>query len=425
RALPLQRAIGIAAIRDGKASGPGDALDRLNREILSGENFFAPRNNESAAGENPDTKNDDDQLFATLIDDNPQSSYVGNLLAVALPLVLSLTLGVSYLAISSKSLLESGNPGAIEETLASSLPYLLSLPSLGLCLLFVATEFRWALPNSRAGPALAAPTSTDVKSASSLMYLGNGLAIAYVFAAYVAKIHPTITFNGLYLDLWPLQNGVNIALAAAVTRGLSPFLLPPEPSTSSSTVAMRSLRTCALALIGITLFDAVSVFGTVANAAASDESSMSVMETVARFKIASQPSEASSPLSFLWQPGLLSIILGHDNSRITEALGLGDVVFPSILVAWGFAADEDSHANNAGAGVDYPYTTATIIGYALGSFATEIVGSFSLLGNVSGLPALVFLVPSMLSVVTLMAWSRSELGDVWGFTGSSGGGVDK
>jgi len=29
----------------------------------------------------------------------------------------------------------------------------------------------------------------------------------------------------------------------------------------------------------------------------------------------------------------LEIILGHDNSKVMEALGLGDVVFPSILVA--------------------------------------------------------------------------------------------
>ena len=63
---------------------------------------------------------------------------------------------------------------------------------------------------------------------------------------------------------------------------------------------------------------------------------------------------------------------------------------------------------------EYPYATASILGYAFESFATEIVGSFSLVGNVSGLPALVFLVPSMLCGVTAMTWSRDELGEVWG-----------
>lgn len=226
-----------------------------------------------------------------------------------------------------------------------------------------------------------------------------------------------------------------------MARGLSPFLLPTVNSTSSSndnqpsssSVANgKSIRTVALALIGLTVFDAISVFGTVANAAVVDAgtasaeaaSGLSVMEVVARSKLA-------SPTSDLWQPGLLEIILGHDNSKVTEALGLGDVVFPSILVAWGFAADKtinnlkdmagntSSPSDDKSGSAEYPYATASILGYAFGSFATEIVGSFSLLGNVSGLPALVFLVPSMLCGVTAMAWSRNELGEVWGNKSSS------
>ena len=89
----------------------------------------------------------------------------------------------------------------------------------------------------------------------------------------------------------------------------------------------------ALALVGLAIFDAVATFGTVANAATSaadvPSASMSVMEAVARSKLAS------------WQPGLLEVIVGHDNSVVTEALGLGDVVFPSILVAWGLAVDDE------------------------------------------------------------------------------------
>ena len=38
----------------------------------------------------------------------------------------------------------------------------------------------------------------------------------------------------------------------------------------------------------------------------------------------------------------------------------------------------------------------------IGSFITEIVGNFDLLGIPSGLPALVFLIPSMLVAVTLI-----------------------
>jgi len=438
----------IAAIRNGSVSGPGDALDRLNREILSGEDFLAvDSSDESEEGEDDDDDDDNgDKLFATLVDDNPQSSNVGNALAVALPLALAASLGVSYLAI-----VFSGTPPNDEypvtmlpEILTSSLPYLSSLPSAMLCLFFMATEFRWALPSNSPGDDQSSSEATT--GSSTLLCAGNILALAYVAGAYIAKIHPTLSLNEMKLDLWPLQNGVNIALATTVTRALSPFLLPVASSSSAtqSSSAGKSIRTVALALIGLTLFDAVFTFGTVANAVApAAESSMSVMETVARSKLGS-PSSEISPLAFLWQPGLLEIILGHDTSRATEALGLGDIVFPSILVAWGFAADNDANlslgtnvvadSNAADGKMDtppsksegYPYATASIIGYIFGSLATEIVGSFSLLGNVSGLPALVFLVPSMLSAVTMMAWSRNELGDVWGMArDDDGGGNDK
>jgi hypothetical protein len=180
-------------------------------------------------------------------------------------------------------------------------------------------------------------------------------------------------------------------------------------------------------MIGLALFDAVATFGTVANAASAAAPPASVMEAVARSKLAS------------WQPGLLEVIVGHDNSVVTEALGLGDVVFPSVLVAWGFAADDDddddaddaqsvdgrrrssidddfddgSDRGISGVG-GRPYASASVLGYLFGSLVTEIVGSFALLGPRSGLPALVFLIPSMLGAVTTMAWSRNELRDVWG-----------
>ena len=178
-------------------------------------------------------------------------------------------------------------------------------------------------------------------------------------------------------------------------------------------------------MIGLALFDAVATFGTVANAAADAAPPASVMEAVARSKLAS------------WQPGLLEVIVGHDNSVVTEALGLGDVVFPSVLVAWGFAADDDdaddaesvdgrrsSIDDNFDYGSDrgisgvggHPYASASVLGYLFGSLVTEIVGSFALLGPRSGLPALVFLIPSMLGAVTTIAWSRNELQDVWGAT---------
>lgn len=393
----------VAAIRNGSVGGPGEALDKLNREILRGE----------MEDEDDRKRNGEEQLFATLVDDNPQATNVGNALAVVLPLVLGGSLAFSwyFLSITASS---DGSSGAVQE-IVPYVPYLSALPSAILCVMFLATEFRWALPSNVGTPESKAPDS-------SLLCMGNVLALGYVAAAYAAKQIPTIALGGLTLDLWPLQNGCNIALAATVARALSPFLFPLPAGSNNG---LKSIRTISLALVGLTLFDAISTFGTVANAvdastvgaaAATAQPTMSVMESVARSKLVS------------WQPGLLEIILGHGNSQATEALGLGDVVFPSILVTWGIAADTDAkksredgleavqESNNL---LNYPYASASILGYILGSVATEIVGSFSLLGPRSGLPALVFLVPSMLGCISLTALTRNELDDVWGTAASS------
>ena len=370
-------AMGIETIRKGTYSGPGDYLDKLSDEVLG--------KIDSSKKEDED-KRDEDQLFATLVDGN--ASSVGTSLAIGLPLVLGASLATSYILTISRNAVEtSGGGGAIQDVMSS--PYISTLPTAILCLLFMAAEFRWALPsNDQAN-----------SNESPLLSAGNFLALLYVLGAYAAKSYPTISINGIDADIWPLQNGVNIALAVGVARAISPFLVP--------TTAGKSIRTVALALTGLTMFDAISTFGTVANAAdtitATAQSSMSVMETVARDKLSS------------WQPGLLEIILGHGTNRVSEALGLGDVVFPSILVSWGFVADNDNKESSGG----YTYASAAIVGYLFGSLATEIVGSFHLLGDRGGLPALVFLIPSMLFAVTLAAWSRDELNEVWGSVATS------
>lgn len=179
--------MGVTAIRDGSFSGPGDALDKLNREIF--------QDDDEGGSEEEGKENNEDQLFATLIDDNPQSSNVGNALAVALPLVLTASLAFSYLSVVSKAPSGEEYSGEIQEMMASSLPYLSSLPSAILCLLFMATEFRWALPYNGQGDADESTTK------SPFLCPGNILALSYVIVAYAAKIYPTLTLNGLYLDM--------------------------------------------------------------------------------------------------------------------------------------------------------------------------------------------------------------------------------
>ncbi|KAK1745995.1 hypothetical protein QTG54_003919, partial [Skeletonema marinoi] len=414
----------IGAIGGGYLGGPGMALDNLNREVLKGESFVYDDGIVVGSTDDDDDKveeedvgsdddDDDDKLFATLVDDSPQSTKVGSAIALTLPLLLGGSLALSYSLISffkdagidgssiSSSIIGDEYLSAIQ----GLLPYLTSIPSMALCVLFVATEFR---------------SVSKASSNTSLLRAENIAALLYVAGAYVAKVYPTITIGGEWnLDLGPLQNGVNIAFAATVVRALSPFLISySSTSDSSSTMASPpkvpsiSIQTMALTLIGVTLFDGISVFGTVANAATIDTvAPASVMETVATYKADAQ----------LWNPGLLSVVVGHNqNAKITEALGLGDVVFPACLVAWGFFADAVVKSTDAAEEEEeipkrqISYTTATTAGYVIGSAATEIVGTFSLLGSGRGLPALIFLIPSMLIAVTTVAASRGELNEVWG-----------
>ena len=355
----------VAAVQNG-GFGVGESLDRINREILEGEAYST-----APTGEQP-TENKD--TFAFIVDQNPEtSSNVGKGLAVVLPIILSGALATSYFAIGASSNLASTTEfGELPDVIKRYLPLLSSLPTLGVALLFVAAEFRWAVCD-------------ETSSKARLLCPANIVAFVYVCAACVAQsVNPT---------LLPLHNGVNFALAVAVSRALAPFLVKERS---------KSLQFIALALTGLTLFDVVSVFGTgtVANAA-TDETAVSVMETVARSKLATSTSS-------LWAPGLLEVTYG--GKPPTEALGLGDVVFPSLLLAWSFAVDSSDDCNKE----RYDYTKAATLGYVLGSAATEIVGSFSILGERVGLPALLFLVPCMLGAVTVSAWSKGELSEIYG-----------
>lgn len=355
----------VAAVQNG-VLGVGSGLDRLNREILEGEAYST-----APTGEQP-TENRD--TFAFIVDQNPEtSSNVAKGLAAVLPIILSGALATSYFAIgASSNLAASTEFGELPDVIKRYLPLLSSLPTIGVAMLFVAAEFRWAVCD-------------ETLPKSRLLCPANIAAFVYVSVAYVAQsVNPT---------LLPLHNGVNFALAVAVSRALAPFLVKESS---------RSLQFIAIALLGLTLFDVVSVFGTgaVANAA-TDETAVSVMETVARSKIATSTSS-------VWAPGLLEVTYG--GKPPTEALGLGDVVFPSLLLAWSFAVDSSDHCNKE----RYGYTKAATLGYVLGSAATEIVGSFSILGERAGLPALLFLVPCMLGAVTVSAWFRGELSEIYG-----------
>ena len=141
-------------------------------------------------------ENENENLFATLVDDNPQSTKVGSAIALILPLLLGASLALSYMLISFFN--DDGGGASISSSIIGDgdeywtaiqglLPYLSSLPSMILCLFFVATEFR-SVSNNKA--------SAD--SSSPLLCAENVAALLYVAGAYTAKVYPTILLvNGI------------------------------------------------------------------------------------------------------------------------------------------------------------------------------------------------------------------------------------
>ena len=100
-----------------------------------------------------------------------------------------------------------------------------------------------------------------------------------------------------------------------------------------------------------------------------------------------------------FQPGLLVTRIGNDN-RLGGTLGLGDAVFPSLLAI--LTRRFDMNQIEEGTEKGPSLFGAALGGYFLGCFACE----FAPLISTSGIPALVFIVPSMVisdAVQTLLS----------------------
>ena len=237
-------------------------------------------------------------------------------------------------------------------------------------------------------------------------------------AALAAFASAFIAVGAAYLlptkDVWPLQNVLNSCVAIGVARVLQ---LPSLPAV------------CA-ALVGLTLYDGIGTLGAASAAsvvsAASSASAMiatsdasavvsatdavsplmasaSVMEGVAQARLGY--GSGSTPL---WQPGLLTVLL---EGRTTDALGLGDVVGPSILAGWchrfDLAKSNQRSESDSDEGQIAPgqggYLATALGGYAAGCVLLEI-GPPELTRA-----ALLFLTPPMLIAVLARLTLRGEL----------------
>jgi hypothetical protein len=152
----------IGAIQNGIIGGPGEALDRLNGEILKETQFgfdgadTIDDDNQSLKDEKEEEKesaNNKENVFSTLIDQSRQSSNIGKSIAILLPLGLTASLVLSYEIVASggvnnDAIYVVGDTfwSEIYGWVSTYLPYLTALPSLTLCLLFTSAEFRRIFP---------------------------------------------------------------------------------------------------------------------------------------------------------------------------------------------------------------------------------------------------------------------------------------
>lgn len=336
----------------------GESLDFLNNEIIKGQS--------EADRDALDEKEQKDQaMFASL----DQVDNVNQSVAFALPILLATSLGVSYMFITAQQSLDinASVPMDVSMNLLELVGNLITFSNLIVCLLFSATEYR---------------SCTNLSTVQNIINLPNLLAFITVLTAWLL---PTS-------QAWPFQNSVNIALAVTVTRAIAPFLLDKS----------GSVRIVALALSGLAFYDFTSVFGafSVNPASAVDFTSSSVDAPISSSSIFTTDTSimetvARSKMEGAWRPGLLEMVLV---GRVSDVIGLGDVVFPACLVSWGYTFHKH-------------YAYASIVGYIIGSIVTEAVSTF---GPTQGLPALIFLAPAMLGSVSILALQRGEFNRVWG-----------
>eukprot|EP00966_Prymnesium_polylepis_P025507 588563-Prymnesium_polylepis.1 len=386
-------AVGLAAVRSGDAApGLGTRVRDVTREML------LPSVQEDSALE---------REYAPLVQELDSSS--GAQQAAGLPLLLGVLLVgsaavASVLGPAAPTALQLDEFGTPLEDVQEALRTWMTLSNGFVAVLFCNAELQALLCAAAASGAQVAddegggPLEDGVAPPGPLSYAALLAALVAVSAAYG-------TFGTPQALAIPVQNGVNACIAVGVARVLQ----------------LPQLGAICAALVGLALYDAI---GTAGGASAAVELACSavqltpslletavpsgagvfvptvvladdsMMESVARLRMGLADGVGS------WQPGLLTVAV---KGRVTDALGLGDVVFPAMLAGW--ACRFDARSNGPGGDGDEArgYLSAALRGYVLGCVLLE-VAPVELTSA-----ALVFLVPSMLASVVGHAALRGEL----------------
>ena len=227
-------------------------------------------------------------------------------------------------------------------------------------------------------------------------------------------------YGAYYLQYWPACNFVNMSIAILVARAI-------QLNTFQSIVGALTL---------LTIYDGASVFLIpAANAFVDSSSSSSSLVGVDSSLLLSLSSSSSNTLiadasasasamgsvaiqkltSTSFQPGLLVAKL--DGDKITGALGLGDAVFPSILATFlkRFDNEQQTLSTSKSTSTSLSLFVVSLVGYIIGCILCELAPTIS----TGGLPALVFILPSMLISVTGGAIVSNQFDNLWNYNSSS------
>jgi hypothetical protein len=357
----------VASIR-GSSDSPalGTRLIDLTREILPYDVNFDDADDDEAMKKKTDTRF---QEMAVLdqVDDSAQ--------AVGLPLIVVSSLVASLFFVLLQNSDVPTSPSSLGlPNIGSIIQPLVTASNAAVISLFARAELRRLAPSQ----------NPNIATAGSLALTG-------------------LAFVGPAALVWPVQNILCACLAISVARAIQiPRFVP-----------------IVLALSALVAYDVVSVgiqlvnLG-VASTMASDPAAQQQMAST------TAPSAASSAMGAVamakteagsWQPGLFQVRL---KGIATDLLGLGDAVFPSLLSTFCLRFDKELGSgdnNNA----SYSYFLASLVGFGVGCLSCELVPGIS----DTGLPALLFLVPSMLTPVVGLAAVKGDLSSLLAFDPAS------
>jgi hypothetical protein len=402
--------------------GLGQRLAGLNEEMLDFSSFGEEE--EGGLSEGPGNLGRDfNEQAAPLIAE--LDDMEGQQKALALPILVALSLLASFAGLqvsqqittwlqAQTTLSEATRQQVLDSAIIQALSQFLSaLATVGVCTVFSKAEIKKLLEDT--------VSSSERAFGRPLMInnIGGNATLIAVACSLIAVINPPITQllppsaywrgNGL----WPIGNAVNLLVGVTISRA---FQLPSLPIVLTALSALVAydvifvLGTQALTDGGQSIMEAVAMAKLQASSSAVSDAASAVAASASGAStdagvILSTPAPAPAPaapvewvskaMGTFWRPGLLQVNL---NGKVSDALGLGDVIFPSLLAGWALRYDNRAkeytgEGEGSGGGGGSSIYSSALGGYALGCLLCELFQTGA------GQPALLYVVPAMVGVM--------------------------